>query len=122
MNLSYLDEIALATYSAKERQSLYQMVCGMMIIDGYSDPREKIVIEDIVLALHLTSEERASSRNIPVEVQLSTLKNMDVMKKCYVAKFLAQVALADGVVSQKEQLFFDYYTKVLGLPSDPNSL
>ena len=43
-------------------------------------------------------------------------------KKCYLAKFLAQVALADGVVTREENVFFNYYTQMLGLPADPENL
>lgn len=119
LNLSYYDKMALASYTSAERQALYQMLCGMMIIDGYSDPREKAVIEEVIAAINLSSQERIASRTISTEEQMKTLKDMEMVKKCYVAKFLAQVALADGKVSREEQLFFSYYSKVLGLPENP---
>ena len=42
---------------------------------------------------------------------------MDTIKKVYVAKFMAQIILADGTVTQKEELFFNYMHQKLGLPN-----
>ena len=122
LNLSFYDKMVLASYTAAERQALYQMLCGMMVIDGYSDPREKAIIEEIVAAISLSEQERIASRLISTEDQTKTLKNMEMGKKCYVAKFLAQVALADGQVSRKESVFFNYYTQILDLPKDPDNI
>lgn len=122
MNLTYYDRMALASYTSAERQALYQMVCGMMIIDKNVDPREKRMVEEIVSVIGLSEYERSASRNVPTESHLRTLKAMETVKKCYVAKFLAQVALADGAVTREEDAFFSYYTNLLGLPSDPDNL
>ena len=93
-----------------------------MIIDGNTDPREKMIVEDIVNIINLTPSERVASRSVPRDTQVRILKNMDTLKKCYVAKFLAQVALADGCVTREENYFFNYCTQILGLPNDPDEL
>jgi uncharacterized tellurite resistance protein B-like protein len=44
------------------------------------------------------------------------LKNMDDLKKCYLAKFIAQIVLADGVIDPKENAFVEYYFNLLEIP------
>ena len=46
----------------------------------------------------------------------SCLRNMDTIKKAYVGKFIAQVIIADGVITQREEQFFYYMKQKLGLP------
>ena len=122
MDISYIDRLALSQFSSEEKQSIYQMLCGMMIIDKEPDPREKRIIEEVVDIIGLTQSERQASRAMNTQRQLNVLKSMDTLKKCYLAKFLAQVALADGVVTREENVFFNYYTQMLGLPADPENL
>ena len=122
MNISHIDRLALSRFSSEEKQSIYQMLCGMMIIDKEPDPREKRIIEEVVDIIGLTQSERQASRAMNTQRQLNVLKSMDTLKKCYLAKFLAQVALADGVVTREENVFFNYYTQMLGLPADPENL
>ena len=122
MDISHIDRLALSRFSSEEKQSIYQMLCGMMIIDKEPDPREKRIIEVVVDIIGLTQSERQASRAMNTQRQLNVLKSMDTLKKCYLAKFLAQVALADGVVTREENVFFNYYTQMLGLPADPENL
>ena len=122
MDISHIDRLALSRFSSEEKQSIYQMLCGMMIIDKEPDPREKRIIEEVVDIIGLTQTERQASRAMNTQRQLNVLKSMDTLKKCYLAKFLAQVALADGVVTREENVFFNYYTQMLGLPADPENL
>ena len=122
MDISHIDRLALSRFSSEEKQSIYQMLCGLMIIDKEPDPREKRIIEEVVDIIGLTQSERQASRAMNTQRQLNVLKSMDTLKKCYLAKFLAQVALADGVVTREENVFFNYYTQMLGLPADPENL
>ena len=122
MDISHIDRLALSRFSSEEKQSIYQLLCGMMIIDKEPDPREKRIIEEVVDIIGLTQSERQASRAMNTQRQLNVLKSMDTLKKCYLAKFLAQVALADGVVTREENVFFNYYTQMLGLPADPENL
>ena len=122
MDISHIDRLALSRFSSEEKQSIYQMLCGMMIIDKEPDPREKRIIEEVVDIIGLTQSERQASRAMNTQRQLNVLKSMDTLKKCYLAKFLAQVTLADGVVTREVNVFFNYYTQMLGLPADPENL
>lgn len=122
MILSYTDRLALAQYSRLERESVYQMVCGMMIVDKNRDPREIKVIEEIVSLINLSPEERAESRTLSNDTQNQVLKRMDIIKKCYLAKLLGNVAIADGKITREENIFYQYYAEQLGLPLDPDEL
>ena len=42
---------------------------------------------------------------------------MDTLKKAYLAKFMAQIILADGRVDPKEEAFFNYIYQRLDLPN-----
>ena len=44
MDLNFFDKMALSTFTSIEKQSLYQLLCGAMIIDGNRDAREIAVI------------------------------------------------------------------------------
>ena len=116
MNLSVIDKIALSHYSSLEKQSLYQLLCAAMNSDGVQDPREKSIIEEIVCLIGLSGEERQASRSLDANTMTDVLKNMEDMKKLYVGKFMAQIILADGVVTQKEEAFFNHFFRVLNLP------
>ena len=116
MNLSYFDEMALSTFSSLEKQSLYQLLCGAMIVDGVRDPREIAVINEVKQVMRITPYDVETSRKLSEPVMNNCLRSMDTLKKAYVGKFMAQVILADGVVTQKEELFFNYITQKLDLP------
>lgn len=119
LNLSFFDEMALSTYSSMEKQSLYQLLCGAMIVDGNRDPREISIINEVKRVMNITPAEIEASRKLTEAVMDNCLRNMDKMKKLYVGKFMAQVILADGVVTQKEELFFNYIRHKLDIP-DPH--
>ena len=47
MDLNFFDKMALSTFTSIEKQSLYQLLCGAMIIDGNRDAREIAVINEV---------------------------------------------------------------------------
>ena len=116
MNISFLDKIALSHYSSIEKQSMYQMICGALSVDGDRDPRELQMVEEIVSLIGLTPSERQASRSLDGNTMIRILRSMDDMKKLYLAKFISQVVLADGKVDPKEDAFVRYYFDILEIP------
>lgn len=57
-----------------------------------------------------------ASRKLSEQTMVKCLRNMDILKKAYAGKFMAQILLADGVVTQKEEQFFFYMKQRLNLP------
>ena len=103
-------------YTSLERQSLYQILCAAMIIDGERDPRELALISKFNRILGITAADIENSRRLTEPEMTSCLRNMDTIKKAYVGKFIAQVIIADGVITQREEQFFYYMKQKLGLP------
>lgn len=116
MNFSYFDQMALSTFTPIEKQSIYQLLCGAMMIDGNSDSREVAIIKEVNQVMKITNADVEASRRLSEQTMTNCLRNMDTMKKAYVGKFMAQVILADGIVTQKEEQFFYYMRQRLGLP------
>ena len=109
--------MALSTFTSIEKQSLYQLLCGAMIIDGNRDAREIAVINEVKQIMGISVADVEASRKLSQPTMTSTLRSMDTLKKAYVGKFMAQVILADEVVSQKEEQFFYYMHELLDLPN-----
>ena len=122
MNLSSSDKLALMSFSSLERQATYQVLCGMMAVDGDRDPREKRILEDCMAVMNFTESERVASRSLSVNQQLQILKSMDYLQKIVLAKCLANVSIADGVVTREENGLFMYLLDILDLPADPDDL
>lgn len=116
MELNYFDRVALSTFTSLEKQSLYQLLCGAMMIDGNRDSREIAIINEVNKIMGITVADVEASRKLSEPAMTSCLRNMDTMKKAYVGKFMAQVILADGVITQREEQFFYYMKQKLGLP------
>jgi uncharacterized tellurite resistance protein B-like protein len=116
MNLTSLDRMILSQYSSLEKESIYQIVCAAMSIDGERDPREIRVVNEIVDVIGLTESEREASRRLDEPTMSQAIRSMNEIKRAYVGKFIAQVILADGKVTQREQFFFDYLFQHLNLP------
>jgi hypothetical protein len=116
MDLNYFDRMALSTYSSLEKQSLYQLLCGAMVIDGNRDSREVAVINEVNRVMNITASDLEASRKLTEPQMVNCLRGMDTLKKAYAAKFMAQVILADGVVTQREESFFYYMKERLNLP------
>lgn len=116
MELNYFDRVALSTFTSLEKQSLYQLLCGAMMIDGNRDSREIAIINEVNQIMGITVADVEASRKLSEPAMTSCLRNMDTMKKAYVGKFMAQVILADGVITQREEQFFYYMKQKLGLP------
>lgn len=116
MDLSYFDKMALSTFSSLEKQSLYQLLCGAMMVDGRRDSREIAIINEVNQVMQITVADVEASRKLTEPTMVNCLRNMDTLKKAYVGKFIAQVILADGVVTQQEEQFFYYMHQRLDLP------
>lgn len=116
MDLNYFDRMALSTFSPLEKQSLYQLLCGVMIVDGNRDSREIALINEINKIVGITTADIEASRSLSEPVMTNCLRNMETLKKAYVGKFIAQMVLADGVITKKEEMFFYYMKQRLGLP------
>lgn len=116
MNFNYFDRVALSTFTSLEKQSLYQLLCGAMMIDGNRDSREIAIINEVNQVIGITAADVEASRKLSEPTMTGCLRNMDTMKKAYVGKFMAQVILADGVITQREEQFFYFMKQRLGLP------
>lgn len=116
MDLNYFDRVAVSTFTSLEKQALYQLLCAAMIIDGERDPRELALINKLNGIIGITTADMEASRRLSEAAMTSCLRNMDTIKKAYVGKFMAQVILADGVITQREEQFFYYMKQKLGLP------
>lgn len=116
MELNYFDRVALSTFTSLEKQSLYQLLNAAMIIDGNCDLREIAIINEVNQVVGITVADVEVSRKLSEQAMTSCLRNMDTIKKAYVGKFIAQVILADGVITQREEQFFYYMKQKLGLP------
>ena len=116
MELNYFDRVALSTFTSLEKQSLYQLLNAAMIVDGNRDSREIAIINEVNKVLGVTVTDVEASRKLSEQTMTSCLRNMDTIKKAYVGKFIAQVILADGVITQREEQFFYYMKQKLGLP------
>ncbi len=116
MELNYFDRVALSTFTSLEKQSLYQLLNAAMIIDGNRDSREIAIINEVNKVLGVTVTDVDASRKLSEQTMTSCLRNMDTIKKAYVGKFIAQVIIADGVITQREEQFFYYMKQKLGLP------
>ena len=116
MDLNYFDRMALAAFTTLEKQSLYQLLCGVMIVDGNRDSSEVALINEINRIVGITTADVEASRRLSEPTMTNCLRNMDTLKKAYVGKFIAQMVLADGVITQKEEMLFYYLKEKLGLP------
>lgn len=117
LGLGFYDKMALSQLTSLEKQSLYQLLCAAMVVDGNRDPREMAVINEVKQLTGMTASDLEASRKLTEPVMTSCLRNMEDFKKMYVGKFIAQVVLADGVVSDIEEKFFYYLHDKLGLPN-----
>ena len=106
----------LSQYSSIEKESIYQVVCTAMIIDGERNPREIKLINEIADTIGLSGAEREASRHLDQQTMTRAIRNMNDLQRAYVAKFIAQVILADGIVTEREEKFFFYICKELNLP------
>lgn len=116
MELNYFDRVAYSNFTSLEKQSLYQLLCAAMIVDGKRDSRELALINEINRIIGITIADIEESRCLSESVMTNCLRNMDIVKKAYVGKFIAQVVLADGVIDKIEEQFFYYMKQKLGLP------
>ncbi len=116
MDLNSFDRMALSAFTSLEKQSLYQLLCGVMIVDGNRDSREIALINEINKIVGITTADVEASRRLSEPAMTNCLRNMDTLKKAYVGKFIAQMVLADGVITKKEEMFFYYLKEKLGLP------
>ncbi|MBO4599824.1 MAG: TerB family tellurite resistance protein [Bacteroidales bacterium] len=117
MNLSVFDQMALSVFTSLEKQSVFQLLYGAMQIDGICDNREIATINKVNQILKITDADVEASRKLDETTMVGCLRNMDTLKKIYVAKFMAQVILADGHVDPKEEMFFNYIQQKLDLPN-----
>ena len=94
MDLNYFDRMALSSFTSLEKQSLYQLLCGVMIVDGNRDSREIALINEINKVVGITTEDVEASRCLSEPIMTNCLRNMDTLKKAYVGKFIAQFQIS----------------------------
>ena len=86
------------------------------MIDGHRDSREIAIINEVNQVMQITVADVEASRKLSEPIMTNCLRNMDTLKKAYVGKFMAQVILADGVITEREEQFFYYIRQKLDLP------
>ena len=118
MNLSAIDRMALSQFSSLEKESIYQVVYNTMLVDEEKDPREHQLVEEIVDIIGINDEEREASKQLDESTVIETIRNMSNLQRAYVAKFIAQMVLADGEVNDHERLYFNTLLDKLYLPVD----
>ena len=69
MDLSIYDKMALATFTSLEKQSLYQLLCGVMIVDGHRDPREIAIINEVNQIIGITVSDVEASRKLSERIK-----------------------------------------------------
>ena len=86
MEISIFDKMALAQFTSVEKQSMYQLLCGAMVVDGNRDSREIALINEINQIMNFTVAEQQASRSLSGETMVSILRGMDDFKKIFVAR------------------------------------
>lgn len=122
MNLTAIDKLALSQFSSIEKECIYQVVYATMLVDGERHPREHQLVEEIVEVIGLSVEEREMSKLLDETTVIETIRKMSDLQRAYVAKFIAQMILADGKVTDHERLFFNILLDKLNLPEDTSDL
>lgn len=110
--------MALSQFSPVEKESIYQIVCNTMLVDKVKDSREQQLVEEIADIIGINQEEREASKQLDETTVIETIRNMTNLQKqrAYVAKFIAQMVLADGKVDDQERLYFNTLLDKLYLP------
>ena len=91
LGLSFYDKLALSQLTSMEKQSLYQLLCAAMVVDGQRDSREMAIINEVKQLTGMTAADLEASRKLTEPAMTSCLRNMEVFKKMYVGKFIAQI-------------------------------
>ena len=118
MDFTALDKMVLSQYSSIEKKCIYRVVFASMTIDDESDAKELRILEKIADILGLSQEERDTSERLPDPTIVETIQEMSEVKRAYVARFLAEMILADGKVTGSEQDFFHVLLEHLNLPNE----
>lgn len=108
--------MALSQFSPVEKESIYQIVCNTMLVDEEKDSREQQLVEEIADIIGINQEEREASKQLDETTVIETIRNMTNLQRAYVAKFIAQMVLADGKVDDQERLYFNTLLDKLYLP------
>lgn len=103
-------------FSSLEKQSIYQLICGVSIVDGRRDYNETNMINEIANFIGLSDSEKNASRSLNTETMMNAMRNMNYEKKMYLSSFICQVIVADGNIAPVEEAYFDHYRRILDLP------
>ncbi|MBR1415871.1 MAG: hypothetical protein IJ570_08430 [Prevotella sp.] len=105
MELSDFERAALAQCTPQEKECIFQAVSAAMTSDGESGAREKKLLEEVKAELALTDEEVEAAKALDKQTMIVTIRNMNYFKRLSTGKLLTQMAYADNIVTQSEQLF-----------------
>ena len=116
-NINPNDESSvLSSFTAKEKQALYQHLRATMAVDRDFNARERTVIEDIMEEVGLSDVEKQAASQLGKDESLAVLRAMDDSKKGQLGDFMARVIYADRKILPIEETFFSYCQYLLGLP------
>lgn len=73
LGLGFYDKIALSQLTSLEKQSLYQLLCAAMVVDGNRDSREMAVINEVKQLTGMTASDLEASRKLTEPVMTSVL-------------------------------------------------
>ncbi|MDN0051753.1 hypothetical protein QVN91_01985 [Bacteroides caecigallinarum] len=118
MELSPMDRMILPNlFESKERQALYQLICGVRLIGKHHMVEKENYIYDVTQVVGISSQDKEKSRSLTREEMVMTMKNMEDIKKLYLAKFASKVALIGGI-SQQETIFLNMLYKEIEVPEE----
>lgn len=118
MIFSPSEKETLLSFSSTERQSAYQFLSGVMIIDGDADICEKKQLEYINTLMRITRSDVESSRQLNQTIIQNVLSLMSVEKRKVLAKCISSIVTADRRIHPKEEQFVGYYLNCLRMDSD----
>ncbi len=108
--------MVLTYFTPLEKQSIYLLLCGAMVIDGNRDLRKVAIINEVKQVIEITVADIEASRKLSEPTTTNCLRNMDELKKAYLVKFVCRIVLANGIVNDKEKAFINYYFSLLEIP------
>jgi len=108
--------MALSQCSQQERECIYQAVRATMMSDGDSAEPEQGLLDEMAAMLALGEQEREQSKGIERSVLVSTIHDMNYFKRLATGKLMTQMVYADGIITQREQLFIQHVFDQFNIP------
>lgn len=107
---------ALAHCSVSEKRAMMRYIMSVVYVDGNPSSNKVAIANEICRGLYITETDMNAVQTLDWDLARRTIiNNLSEIQRCYWAKLMANIIMADGYITPKSQQLWNYYNSMFDI-------